>query len=300
MKKNKFVFLILHYLTFDETVKCVDSIKKMCENQNYEILIVDNASTNKTGKKLEEKYKNDNVVTVLLSNENLGFANGNNLGFKYAKENMNPDFIVMLNNDTYLLDKCFCELVLEEYELSNFDVLGPRILMTNNRVCDFYDKKLSTKEIKRKINLLNVEKIFNYLFLHKVFVYFRFFVEIIKKIFMSKKIYKVDTSIRKENVVLQGCFLIFSKNYINKFDGIDDRTFLYNEEQLLYIRLEKNKMKSVYNPFIIIYHNENSSTNAAIKFSRKRNKFVIENELKSSKILLDELMGDEKYDKKNK
>ena len=38
MKKSKFVFLILHYLTFDDTVKCVDSIKEKCIDYNYEIL----------------------------------------------------------------------------------------------------------------------------------------------------------------------------------------------------------------------------------------------------------------------
>ena len=290
MKKSKFVFLILHYLTFDDTVKCVNSIKEMCNDCNYEILIVDNASFNKTGKELKKKYKKDKSITILFSDENLGFANGNNLGFKYAKEHMNPDFIIMLNNDTYLLDKCFCHLIEDEYKLSSFDVLGPRILLPKNKVCDFNDKKISIKELKIQRLLLNVEKWFNYFYLHKLFVCFRVLILIIIKLFFSKHTYVVDTTIRKENVVLQGSFLIFSKNYIEKFDGIDDRTFLYYEEQLLFVRLEKNKMKSVYNPYIIVFHNESSSTNSLFNSSRKKIKFIIDNNLLSSKILLDELM----------
>lgn len=294
MKKNKFVFLILHYLTTEDTIKCVDSIKKMCVGYNYEILIVDNGSFNKSGKILDKKYKKDKSITILLSDKNLGFAKGNNLGFEYAKKHMKPDFIIMLNNDTYLLDKCFCHLIEDEYKFSNFDLLGPRILLPNNKVSDFYDKKSSIKRLKWKIFVLNVEKFFNNLYLHKLFVCFRVLILFIIRVLFSKNIYTVDTTIRKENVVLHGSFLIFSKKYIDMFNGIDDRTFLYCEEELLFIRLEKNKMKSVYNPYIIVFHNENSSTNSLFNSTRAKVKFMIDNELKSSKILLDELMLENK------
>ena len=39
-------------------------------------------------------------------------------------------------------DKCFCHLIEDEYKLSSFDVLGPRILLPKNKVCDFNDKKI--------------------------------------------------------------------------------------------------------------------------------------------------------------
>ena len=296
MKNKKITFLILHYLTLDETYKCVDYIKNMCGDYNYEIVIVDNGSNDGSATKLKQKYEKDKKIHMIFSEDNLGFARGNNLGFKYAKEKLKSDFIVMLNNDTYILQTNFCQLVLEEYENSNFAVLGPRIIMNNNKICDFYDKKFTVLDIEKKLKNLKIKKFFYDRGMYKLCDILIFVKNILKK----KKNYIVDTSIRKENIVLQGCFLIFSREYIDKFDGIDDRTFLYNEEQLLYIRLERNKLKSVYNPYIFIFHNENASTNKAVKNSNKKKKFVVDNEIQSTTILLEELRKDILLEKKKK
>ena len=90
-------FVILHYRAIDSTVMCTDSIKKL-DGENH-IVIVDNASPDDTGHKLREKYLNDPDVTVLVNGENAGFARGNNLGVRWAWENLKPDFTVVLNND---------------------------------------------------------------------------------------------------------------------------------------------------------------------------------------------------------
>lgn len=70
----KIVFVILHYLAIDETYKSVDSIEKKIDTDMYKIVIVDNASPDKSGALLKEHYKNDDHVEVLLNQENLGFA----------------------------------------------------------------------------------------------------------------------------------------------------------------------------------------------------------------------------------
>lgn len=87
-----------------------------------------------------------------------------------------------------------------------------------------------------------------------------------------------------------GCFYIFSDQYSKKFDGLNDKTYMYGEEILLFIRLKNNKLKSVYNPDIQILHNEDSSTDALFnKNYRKKLMFKRKNALKSLKIILKEL-----------
>ena len=49
-------FIILNYCSTEVTVQCVESIEKNINYQNYSIVIVDNGSTNNSGKILEEKY----------------------------------------------------------------------------------------------------------------------------------------------------------------------------------------------------------------------------------------------------
>lgn len=279
---KKYVFLILHYCSIEDTIKCVDSIFNNCTDISYEIIIVDNGSRNCTGNILKNKYNNNSNIHILLSEKNLGFANGNNIGFKFAKENLKPDYIIMINNDIEMIDKSFCKEVDKLYLKYNFDVLGPKIILpdgSNNK----YRNKLNTVSQQRKTILYIFFRLLaNYLFFTRL-------IEFIKK----KKSVKVLENDNKDmqNVILHGSCLIFSINYINKFDGIDSRTFLYCEEELLFIRLQKNNMISVYSPLLKILHNEDGSTNYSIRNQRDRNIFVNKNLLKSNIILLKELKG---------
>ena len=93
----------------------------------------------------------------------------------------------------------------------------------------------------------------------------------------------------KVNIVFHGAFLIFSKKYFEKFNGLDSRTFMYMEEKILAAKLKKSGLKSVYNPKIVIFHNEDSATNSIKKTKRSKNLFVYKNAIKSSKVLIKEL-----------
>lgn len=56
---------------------------------------------------MEEKYHMDDKVLVLKLTSNLGFAKGNNVGYKYAVKELKCDFICILNNDTLLVQDDF-------------------------------------------------------------------------------------------------------------------------------------------------------------------------------------------------
>ena len=288
----KFVFVILHFITIEETKKCVNSILQQCNGYNFEIVIVDNASSNNSGYQLKELYLNDKRIHVIINKINLGFAKGNNVGFKYAKEDLNADFIIMCNNDTYLLQNDFLDLVSREFETSNFAVLGPKIKLPNDKINNVVCKISGIKESKKHLLNMRINYIVNFLYLDKVYNLLK---KILKRTLIKLKLYnkqkKIDENvdIRYENIVLHGSFLTFSKIYIERFDGLDDRTFLYREEELLALRLKKSGLKSVYNPKIEIYHNEDSATNAITTNSRKKQIFICKNQIKSTKILLKEL-----------
>ena len=69
---KKVVFLILHYYTLNDTIKCVDSIDKI-DYDNKEIIIVDNGSPKESGEQLKIRYKNRKDIHIILSKTNLGF-----------------------------------------------------------------------------------------------------------------------------------------------------------------------------------------------------------------------------------
>lgn len=298
MKKitKKIAFLILHYNTINDTKKCVSSIEKKLAEGDYIIVIVDNCSPNNSSEQLKELYKGNSNIKLLFSEKNLGFANGNNLGFRFIKKNYNVDFIAMINNDTYLLQNDFLKIVEQEYEKSQFAVLGPKILLPNNKTTPIQQKLITLKEIKSRKKRYIAMYFCNLL-------YIQFLYDLVKKIYLKLKpteksnLYsEQNVDLRQENIVLHGAFLIFSKEYIDKFDGIDSRTYMYLEEKILAVRLKKYGLKSVYNPKLKIFHNEDSATNSVKKNRREKNLFIYKNAYNSAKILIKELESLENYD----
>ena len=75
-----FGFVVLHYMAYDMTVECVSTLIQHFGDQNIKIVVVDNASSNGSGKMLASKYQDDCRVEVILNPQNEGFARGNNVG----------------------------------------------------------------------------------------------------------------------------------------------------------------------------------------------------------------------------
>jgi GT2 family glycosyltransferase len=87
--------IILNYNGENYLDNCIASVLKN-SYPNFEILLVDNASTDLSVKNALETFGGDSRLRLVQSVTNLGFSGGNNLGFNHAK----GDYIVFLNNDT--------------------------------------------------------------------------------------------------------------------------------------------------------------------------------------------------------
>jgi GT2 family glycosyltransferase len=72
-------------------------LRKRTEYANYNVIVVDNGSADNSAKWVEEKFPWVNVVAL---NKNYGFSIGNNAGIAYALKEFNPDYVLLLNNDT--------------------------------------------------------------------------------------------------------------------------------------------------------------------------------------------------------
>lgn len=270
-------FVILHYKTFKTTIDCVNSI--LNNVPEAPIVIVDNGSCNGTGKKLSEFYRNNTIVSVLCLENNLGFANGNNEGIYYIKKHYSTRFIAVMNNDTLIIQKNFLEIVVNEYEKSGFSVLGPQIctkdgIITSSPVEYIVDtkKKALVLLLKRRIKLL-LNKLYLNRLIHDVGM-------------VTKHSGKYNNLQRYENVKLHGACWIFSENFFKKFNGINSTTFLYFEEDILYLEIKKKGLLTVYNPELKIIHLEDVSTNSITKSNREKNIFVLENEIQSLRTLI--------------
>ena len=277
-QKPLFSFLILHYQTEEDTVDCINSILKNIDYDNYNIVVVDNGSPNKSGQKIKEKYKGKKNIKVIISDKNLGFAKGNNLGFKYIKENYNSDFIVMINNDTIIEDRNFLNKISEEYQKERFDILGPKIisLVDNQNQNPVEVNFENIKQVKKYIYKIKLILFLEYIYLRKP----------IKKFFKIIKGKKHEDKKKHENkknlnTMLHGSCLIFSKDYIKQYDGLYDKTFMYGEENILYFIAKRDNQLMRYSNKATIYHKEDSATDSVLKKERKKRIFIYKNQIKS-------------------
>jgi GT2 family glycosyltransferase len=89
--------VIINYNTFALTCGCINSIVKMTSGLKYEIIVVDNNSTEFPASDFKRKFQD---IILIESPVNVGFAKGNNLGIARAS----GKYILLLNSDTVLLN----------------------------------------------------------------------------------------------------------------------------------------------------------------------------------------------------
>ena len=148
-----FVFIILHYLAENMTKECVEYLEKYLDMNRCRIVIVDNASANDSGKRLEQYYRDKEYCDVILNKENTGFARGNNVGYTYAREKYNPDYMIIMNNDVLIDDNALFEKIEKIYSETAFHVLGPDILAVRTGVHQnpFRKNGVTEEHVKRDI-----------------------------------------------------------------------------------------------------------------------------------------------------
>lgn len=91
--------IILNWNNYEDTSECIDSIQ---ENAEFpaQLILIDNNSTDGSAERLATEYPE---VEVIVSEENLGWAGGYNLGIERALED-GADYLFLLNNDTLFPD----------------------------------------------------------------------------------------------------------------------------------------------------------------------------------------------------
>ena len=100
MNKPSVSVIILSFNTKDITAKCLDKLylaKKEAEKQKIEVeaIVVDNASSDGSVEMIRERYP---WVKLIVSNENTGYAKGNNI----AMEKASSKYILLINSDTFI------------------------------------------------------------------------------------------------------------------------------------------------------------------------------------------------------
>jgi len=97
--------IIVSFNTKNLLEKCIDSVIKKTQDISFEIIVIDNGSSD--GSPQAVRKKNINNLTIIENRKNLGFAAGNNQGIKKS----DGRHILLLNSDTEIKDNVIGEMV---------------------------------------------------------------------------------------------------------------------------------------------------------------------------------------------
>ena len=119
-KAPKVSIIIVSFENVELTQLCLESVFANTTHPNYEVIVVDNASSDSTPEYLRDLEVNEPRVKVILNTENLGFAAANNQGLAIAE----GEFLLLLNNDT-VVPRGWLSPLIRQASLEDVGLVGP-------------------------------------------------------------------------------------------------------------------------------------------------------------------------------
>ena len=222
------VIILVNYNGYDDTIACIKSLKKITY-ENYKIIVVNNGSS--IAPKAEQKDFLQENSYYLDNRENTGFSGGNNIGIRYA-EQFNPKYFLLLNNDTEVKED-FLDVLVNTAELNpDAGLLCGKIYFYNSPDRIWYggakaDFDMCTHtHYKCQYNAIDND--------------------------FSDRVEDIDFA--------TGCMWLLPVSVVKKVGYLDEKFFLYCEDDEYCYRLIKNKYRILYCNKAIIYHKVSAST----------------------------------------
>ena len=235
---------MVNYNGFNDTVECVESLKKISYS-NYEIIVVDNHSTEApTAWQLEYLQLHTRYIA---NNINLGFSGGNNVGIQMAKE-LGAQYVLLINNDTTVKEDFLDVLVEASIKNPNCGIVGGKIKFHKHPDLIWFgggefDKKTGEGKHQRW-NCVDNENI-----------------DEIKKV-----------------TFLTGCLMLIPMSVISTVGMLEEKYFLYSEDTEYCCRVMASQYQLLYCDNAVIFHKVSASTGEKSDISQYymiRNKLYI-------------------------
>lgn len=237
--------IIINYNTFHLTCAAIQSVIEKTREVTYEIIVVDNASVERDADDFKKSFPQ---IQLIKSNENTGFAKGNNLGIESAR----GECILLLNSDAALQNDAISITYKALMADPKLGVVTGKLLYPDGTVqhqCGrFPSVRLQVLELLRLQKVLSQKKrgelLLGSFFSHQYAVYPDW---------------------------VWGTFFLFKKEILGQLPGnkLPDDFFMYAEDlQWCYI-IQKLGYRILYQPQALILHHFSQST--------KKNKAIVQN-----------------------
>lgn len=208
--------IIVNYNTKQLTCQCIDSIYEKTNGVSFEIIVVDNNSTDGS----QELLSHDKRIVFVEAGENLGFGKANNLGLRQAQ----GKYIFFLNSDTLLLNNAVKEFfIFAESQTENIGAIGCLLTDKLGRVIHSFSEFPSINWVFKSVVVAHFFQLF---FKKKYQLYDKADSDI------TLPVFQVD--------YVTGADLFVRRTVIDKYGAFDPDFFMYYEESEMQYRWSKN------------------------------------------------------------
>lgn len=226
--------IIVSFNTKQMTLECISSIFEKTQGVSFEIIVVDNASSDGSVEAIESVPFD---IRLIKSPDNLGFAAANNLGFLQAKGR----YVLLLNSDTLLLSNALKECYEHLESEKTAGILGCRAILPSG------DQQ---KTIFRDLSLVS-------LFIN---IFIPASIQRKSKFLGRQRYIGIDLNQSHVVDVVSGCFMLVRSEVITQVGPLDDSFFFYGEEAEWCSRIRSQNWDVVYYPGAKILHYGGAST----------------------------------------
>lgn len=274
MKSPKVSIIILNWNGWEDTIECLESLYQIT-HPNYDVIVVDNDSKDESIEKIKDyaqgqievksklfEYNSYNKpiqifeytkgeagngkeiidlpsnqkLTIIKNDENCGFAAGNNIGIRYALDVLDPDYVLLLNNDT-VVEKRFLDPVLKQMEDNeNVGIVTGKIY--------FYDNPDILWAAGGKIKSWTGSG----------------------RGIGNKKLDKGQFNENKLIEYAPGTMALVRRSVFEKVGLLPECYFATGEEMEFAVKASKSGYKIMYDPESILYHKVGMSSNVSLKY----------------------------------
>lgn len=231
----KVSIIVLTYNNLRINKLCIDCIIHNTAYPNYELIVVDNLSTDGTREYLRELEQNGFGIKVILNDSNKGFAAGNNVGIQAA----GGDYVLLLNNDTLVTRGWLTALAKHFQNNASLGMCGP---VTNS----------IGNEAKIKVTYHNMMEMYSFAY--------HYTTEHLNEEFKNPKVLALFCTMIKREVI-ESCGLLDENYQIGMFEDDDyaeavkqngyslaiaEDSFIHHFEGASFKKLEDETFRSIY------------------------------------------------------
>jgi GT2 family glycosyltransferase len=220
--------VIVSYNTKDLTRQCLECVNRYATGISYEVLVIDNASTDGSADMVAEEFPRVRLIRLY---ENRGFAGGNIPGMK----NASGKYILLLNSDAFLSEGVLRKTVSFMDRHQKIGILGCKLTNQDGTL------QPSARMLPSPLN-----KILQMTGLAAHFPTSRFL--------GRADLTWWDHSVPRSVGWVVGAFFLIRQETMEKVGVLDDRYFLYFEEVDYCLSAKRAGWEVVFYPYASVVH----------------------------------------------